>query len=112
MIYETDVIEGGSTGDCTLLQGNTLCEDLSTQICFRKGQDHSFTIEPEQNRPPPVIFTRTTQRRDHQSSELCGRGEGSADVGGGANIPGTAKDDQPSATSQTEGIGWTRAERQ
>ena len=25
LIYEADVIEGGSTGDCTLLQGNTLC---------------------------------------------------------------------------------------
>ena len=36
-IYEADVIEGGSTGDCTMLQGNTLCEDLSMQICFVKG---------------------------------------------------------------------------
>ena len=45
-IYETDVIEGGSTGDCTVLQGNTLCEDLSMQICFQKGGSHYFTIEP------------------------------------------------------------------
>ena len=53
MIYETDVIEGGSTGDCTFLQGSTLWEDLSMQIGFWKGQDHSFTIESEQNRRPP-----------------------------------------------------------
>ena len=52
-IYECDVIEGGSTGDCTVLQGNTLCEDLSMQICFQKGQRHYFTIEPEQNRRFP-----------------------------------------------------------
>ena len=56
-IYETDVIEGGSTGDCTVLQGNTLCEDLSMKICFQKGGSHYFTIEPEKDRRFPLSFS-------------------------------------------------------
>ena len=57
LIYETDVIEGESTGDCTMLQGNTLCEDLSIQISFKKGHEHSFTIEPEKDHRFSLSFS-------------------------------------------------------
>ena len=84
-----------------------LREGAESLLHHRAGEEPSL---------PLVVLTRTTQRRDRQSSELCdrgeGSGEGSADVGERANIPGTAKDDQSSATSKTKGIGWTGAERQ
>lgn len=59
LVYETDVIQIGSTGDCTVLQGNTLCEDLSMVIAFNKEHGHTFTIECKKTRRPPLSFTHT-----------------------------------------------------
>ena len=57
LIYEADVIQNGSTGDCTVLQGNILCEDLNMTIAYNKAQGHSFTIECEGTRRFPLSFT-------------------------------------------------------
>ena len=40
-----------------MLQGSTLCEDLSMKICFQKGGSHYFTIEPEKDRRFPLSFS-------------------------------------------------------
>ena len=40
-----------------MLQGNTLREDLSMQISFKKGHEHSFIIEPEKDHRSPLSFS-------------------------------------------------------